>query len=45
MTYSIHQNIGAGLLLRYTYGSAGFEGESDVRAGGLPDCGRRAVRF
>ena len=45
MTYSIHQNIGAGLLLRYTYGSAGFEGESDVRAGGFQIAVGARVRF
>ena len=45
MTYSIHQNIGAGLLLRYTYGSAEFDGESNVRAGGFQIAVGARIRF
>ena len=49
MTYSIHQNIGAGLLLRYTYGSIGFDlgnGEtSDIKVGGFQIAVGARVRF
>jgi hypothetical protein len=49
MTYMLYKNIGAGVLLRYTYGSVGFdlgEGQStDVTAGGFQIAAGGRVRF
>jgi len=49
MSYNLYRNIGAGVLLRYAYGSVGFgvaEGQSsDVTAGGFQIAAGGRVRF